>query len=114
MQGFFSEDNPIFLLCTCGTVAVLFEKEPCIPQKSPVILLEKGSAFCKGALRPRMEKLHSERHEKHTATHTATHRNALKHADIALQTPRTEFWRFGWYYYSTNCAANMELLVLLA
>ena len=60
-----------------------------------------------------MEKLHSERHEKHTATHTATHRNALKHADIALQTPRTEFWRFGWYYYSTNCAANMELLVLL-
>ena len=36
-----------------------------------------------------------------------------ENGEIALQTPRTEFWWFGWYSYSTNYAAKMKLLTLL-
>ena len=36
-----------------------------------------------------------------------------KNGEIALQSPRTEFWRVGQYGYSTNCAARMKLLTLL-
>ena len=34
-------------------------------------------------------------------------------AEIALQTPRIEFWRYVWYCYSTNDPPKMNLLTLL-
>jgi len=37
----------------------------------------------------------------------------LKDGEFTLQTPRTEFWRFGQYLYSSNPAAKTERLSIL-